>query len=194
MSALYIEVKTLPDSIKDALASVGYHRGDIDVEVSTQGRIGMAFGDGHRGVTVVVNLATGERKVQYGSWGGANPFVQNKFDDNPDARPELSPGTVCIHGSTGHRNIVHLIVHPDNAAPLLPEKVELSDRQKKILAQFRSLTSRGRKDQWEREPGDRPTEAELDELVAGGFLKRNKAGAIKITTEGRNASAGANYW
>jgi hypothetical protein len=168
MSALYIEVKTLPDSIKDALASVGYHRGDIDVEVSTQGRIGMAFGDGHRGVTVVVNLATGERKVQYGSWGGANPFVQNKFDDNPDARPELSP--------------------------LLPEKVELSDRQKKILAQFRSLTSRGRKDQWEREPGDRPTEAELDELVAGGFLKRNKAGAIKITTEGRNASAGANYW
>jgi hypothetical protein len=80
-----------------------------------------------------------------------------------------------------------IYIHPTAIAPLLPAAPAISDRDKSILLAFRSLTSAGRKDEWSRNAASRPTTEELDRLVAAGLLSRNKAGAMAITTEGRNA-------
>jgi hypothetical protein len=55
----------------------------------------------------------------------------------------------------------------------------LTDDEKQLLAQFRSL-----------KPAYRDTKGKEDmvtSLVSRGYLKQNKAGATQITTEGKNA-------
>jgi hypothetical protein len=58
------------------------------------------------------------------------------------------------------------------------------------LAQYRSLSSAGRKDEWQRFPASKPSDAEIDALVAKNLLSKNKAGAVSLTTDGRNAANG----
>lgn len=184
--SMHIETKSLPESLKAALRAVGYGAADIGVRVTETYSAQSCANDGQRGFTMAVNIATGERDEHHGSWGGANPFGANAVDSDGTARP-LAPGFVVVQGTTGYpRTFATLLVHPSNAAPLLPAKAELTDRQRSILGQFAGLTSAGRKNEWERYPASKPTEAEIAELVARGLLKQNKAGAISITTEGKN--------
>lgn len=184
--SMHIPTKTLPDSLKSALAAVGYGAADISVRVAETYSAQAPANDGQRGFTMAVNLATGERDERRGSWGGSNAFTVNAVDSDDTARP-LPPGFAVVQGTTGYpRTFATLIIHPSNAAPLLPAKAELTDRQRAILDQFASLTSAGRKNEWERYPASKPSDSEIAELVAAGMLKQNKAGALSITTEGKN--------
>ncbi len=186
---IHIQTKTLPDSLKSALSAVGYGAADVAIEV-TETYSAQAFAnDGQRGFTMAVNLATGERHERQGSWGGANPFSANAVDSDGAERP-LAPGFAVVQGTTGYpRTFATILLHPSNAAPLLPAKAGLTDRQRRILTQFGGLTSAGRKDEWERNHESRPTADEIAKLVAAGMLKQNKAGALSITTEGKNNRA-----
>jgi len=186
---MYIPTKTLPDSLRDALASVGYGRTDIEINVADHFSAPSAFGDGCRASAMVVELATGRREETQGSWGGANPFEAKPIDQGGSCA--LPPGFAALT-SSGFKNLWRLYIHPQNAAPLLPARSELSPRDAWILGCFAGLTSAGRKDEFVRHGRHGgPTPDEISSLVARGLLKSNRAGACQITTEGRNSAGEA---
>lgn len=189
MTAIEVETKALPDSVKRALALVGYGSRSIRVRASETVDVQNMGGDGMRGYYVVFALdGSVEPRVSYGSWGGPNPFETRQVDVD-DRKHPIPPGGAVIVGSTGGRGTYGVLhVHPSNIAPMLPPKTELTERQRDILGQWVSLSSAGRKTEWEYGRATKPTDVELDELCKLGFLKRNKAGAISITVEGRNAA------
>jgi hypothetical protein len=180
--------KDLPESIRAVLASLGYGKKDIRIEVSETVVVGQGGGDGRRSFYAIVALdGSVPPKQEYGSWGGANPFETRRVDHDQTPHP-IQSGFAVITGSSGVNVYATIHVHPSNIAPLLPVKVELNDRLRAVLKAFKELTSAGRKNEWEiYNPSSKPTEAELDELVNRKLLKRNKAGAMSITTEGKNA-------
>ena len=83
---MFVETKTLPDCLKDALRAVDYNKRDIAIE----GRTEMSLDSSpcftcSRGFTTIIDLANGTRRSEHGSWGGANPLsirlsiVMNEF-------------------------------------------------------------------------------------------------------------------
>jgi len=184
---MYVPVKTLPDSIRAALRSVGYGGKDIDVEVSETFQAPGSYGAGHRGRVLVVELATGRTQYAQGSYGGDNPFSTSPVDSYE--KSPLPPGFAAL--TSGHQKIWHLHLNPANAAAWLPGPPEVSPRERWILWAYDGLTSAGRKDEFERRGrGAAPSQDEITELVRRGFLKQNKAGAVQITTEGKNVRTG----
>jgi len=105
-------------------------------------------------------------------------FVTNRVDSD-DSEHTMLPGVAVITGSIGEKTYAYLTLHPENLVALLPAKVEVSARQKEILESIMTLKSSYR---------PKYPEAEIDELVTKGLLKKNKAGAISITTEGKNVA------
>ena len=188
---MYVETKTLPDSVQAALRAAGYHRADIEVEVKAELYARGAYGTGYRAYFALVNLATGETQVELGAWGGANPFSALPLDRPEPQRLTLVPGFAVLTGSVGHKALLDLVLHPDNAARWLPAPAEITPRDKWILGCFAGLTSAGRKNEFERRGKHAPQEAEIAGLVSRGYLSRNKAGATAITTKGRNAAGDA---
>lgn len=186
-NAIRIEIKTLPDTLRAALKSVSFHCTDIGVVVTDKVSANAQGSAGSRGFVLVVDIASGEMTRHTGSWGGANAFERRQVDLDTNEY-DMRAGLAVISGSTGHpRTFATLYLHQDNFARFLPAAPEISERDRTILAQFRSLTSAGRKDEWSRYPQSRPTETELVSLVSRGLLSRNAAGATKITTAGKNA-------
>jgi len=189
---IHCEIKTLPDSLRSALSAVGYGKRDIAVRPVETLSMHAEASDGSRGFVLLVDLATGRREEHWGSWGGANMFnPRNAVDLDTTPRP-VPPGMAIVKGSKGGHVFATVYISPANTAALLPAKSELTDRQRSILAQYKSLTSAGRANEWSRYPESKPTDAELGELVALGLLSRNRAGAVSITTAGKN-SAGRIY-
>lgn len=187
MNPITVRVKDLPDSLKVALKEVEYGAADINLEVSETISPLSQGGTGSRGFTLVVELSTGKFTKRLGSWGGAS--VEMKQVDFDDRGTPLLVGFAVVKGTLGYpRTFATITVNPVNMIKFLPESSKVTDRQKGILKAFDTLTSAGRKDEWAREPESAPTMDELDELVKGGFLSRNKAGATKITVEGKNAA------
>lgn len=186
----YCQVKELPRSLQAALDELNYHRADIEVRASETAHAGSASGDGYRAFDVVVDLATGARRVRWGSWGGGNPFQPNNPVDNDQREQPIPAGAAVINGSIGGGRPVwaYVTVHPDNMARLLPSAPEgsVTDRDLWILWTFKGLNSRGRREEWMRYRQVRPSEAELDHLAEQGLLKRSSNGATKITAPGRN--------
>lgn len=185
---MFIPVKTLPDAVKDALRDINYGRADIKVCVSDTVTPYSQGGGGTKGIVVGVNLEPGGTVVSYeGDWGGAG-FGCSPIDWNTTEYP-LKPNNAIIKGTVGYggtRATLHL--HPSNWAKFLPEASSVSDREKKVLKQFWGLTKAGRESEWEYDPASRPTDEELNDLVTRDLLSRNKTGAMKITTEGKNAA------
>lgn len=108
--------------------------------------------------------------------------------DFDDREKPLLEGFAVIKGILGYpRTIATININPANMVKFLPEPCSVTERQKSILKAFKELTSAGRKDEWARDPESAPSTEELDELVNLGLLSRNKAGATKITVEGKNA-------
>jgi hypothetical protein len=188
-SPVYVPTKELPQSVKDALKSVGYDRRDIGIVASETVSVGQGGGDGRRSFYAIVSLdGLVEPKVEYGSWGGANPFEMKRVDHDQVNHP-IHPGYAVIVGSEsgGTRVYATMHLHPSNLAPLLPAKAEISDRLRGILKDFVSLTSAGRKAEWEiYNTSSKPTSEELETLIGMDLLKKNKAGAVSITTKGKN--------
>ena len=186
MNSIAVLVKDLPDCLKVALKEVEYGAADINISVSdtisplSQGSMGS------RGFTLVVELSTGKFTKRLGSWGGAS--AEMKQVDFDDRGTPLLVGFAVVKGTLGYpRTFATITVNPENMVKFLPKPSSVTERQKSILKAFNTLTSAGRKDEWARDPESAPTAEELDELVKGGFLSRNRAGAIKITVEGKNA-------
>ncbi len=185
-----VRTKELPDSLKEALRQVGYGAQDVAVEVATEVSPMSPGGQGQRGFSAVVELSTGLSKIRYGNWGGSSPAGQAQVD--ADDRPSpLLPGFAVIKGAIGNRTFATIYLSPENVAKFLPATPDLTPRELGILAQFRSLSSAGRRDEWQRFPQSRPSDGEIDSLVAKGLLAKNKAGAVSMTTEGKNASRDA---
>lgn len=186
---MYTQVKDLPESIQSALSSIGYGRKDISLEVAESISPSVGGGDGLRGFCIIVNIETGERKTEVGSWGGSNMFAEsasNRVDS--DHNNYLIPVNVAvIKGSYGRDRPVYatITISSSNMIKALPEKVELSDRERWIMYGYKSLTSQGRKNDYSRN-NDIPTAADLNSLVERGLLKRNSAGHCQITTDGKN--------
>lgn len=188
MSIVYVETKTLPDTIATALAGAGYHRPTVGVYVSDTASVACAGGDGLRGFAVLLDIDTGRSETFHGSWGGANPFQSNAVDSDTRERP-LPPSGCVINGHEGGGKPVYasLTIHPSRAAKLLPAPAEaLSERLSLVLGAFARFNSRGRSEWFGRHGA--ATEAELVELESRGFIKRNKAGAVTCTATGRNAA------
>lgn len=182
---MYMQVKDLPDALKNALASVGYSRADIDIKVSETGSLLSSGGDGRRGFAILVNMSTNEYKTHWGSWGGSNMFSpDNQVDNNDQSYPIPENGAV-INGSTGEKVYATITISPANAAKLLPTTGIVSDREADILKIFKSYTSKYRKEYLTRH---NVTEDEIKSLASRGYLKVNKVG-IQITTEGKNLAS-----
>jgi len=180
-------VKDLPSTVQNALRSIGYAKKDIGVNAEEKTSVGDCGCDGRRSFVMLLDLASGESKTMRGSWGGANIFNPRNQVDLDFEDYALPPGGAVIHASEGYGGVwASLTIHPSNVAKLLPASgSDVSEKDRKILAAIGGLKS----GPYRKEALDRlgTTPADLDSLVSRGFLSRNKAGAIAITTAGKNA-------
>ena len=90
----FVPTKSLPSSLLKALSDLGYRKTDIGVRAATQVspvNYGMA---GCRAYVAIVDLATGETKVTYGSWGGANAYALSNPVDLDTKAYQIPPNVV----------------------------------------------------------------------------------------------------
>lgn len=185
---LHAKIQDMPNAIKSALSSVGYTRKDIAVHAAETCCLAAGGGQGRREFAIVVNLATGERKETWGSWGGANMFnPQNAVDLDTRAHP-IPSNCVVIQGSVGESVYASIVALPTTLAPLLPAKADTTEKEQRILYAYGSLKSGPYRKQSLDGCGTLPSD--IDSLVARGLLSRNRGGAVQITTEGKNARDG----
>jgi hypothetical protein len=184
---MWVAVTDLPDAVRATLAAVSYGRSDIEVRVTTTAVMSHGGSQGTRAFTAMVNLDSGEREIVRGSWGGANMFAPTNPVDRDGTEYPLPANGVIVMGSEGYpRTFAALYVSP----ALMPRMIaappaELSPVERDALwchvgirgGQYRRDELRRRKVQ----PGT------VDALVARGLLKANRAGAVQVTTDGRNA-------
>ena len=186
---MHIAVKDLPDSLQRALDAAGFHKTDVEIEARQSVDPRGGGGNGVRGGLMAVNMATGEiSRVVWGAWGGSNMFAENAIDDGPSQEIGANGAIIRIWQGGGRPTMATVYVRPETLTPMLPAAPTLTDRARAILAVYKSIRGGHRAEYL---PGVAP--AEIDDLVSGGFLKRNKAGSIRISTAGKN-SAGSDYF
>lgn len=185
---MYIAIRELPRPIQDALASVGYGRQDVDVQIAEEVSPGSGGQDGQRTFFSVINLETGTHRTSYGSWGGSNMFVTTQADEDRGSYP-LPVNAAVVKGSSGGvGTFATVYIGPANAARLLPAAdTSLSEQEKLILGGYKCLKSGPYRQDHLRKC--KATPAIIVSLVERGYLTMNKAGAVGITTSGRNAAA-----
>lgn len=189
---MFVATKDLPATLKDALFALGFNRADIAVTAKETFSAALCANDGCRGFVCLVNLATGERMSEKGSWGGANPFEARIVDSDDSTRP-LPVGFAVILGYEGGGRPVSagVSVHPQTMAPgLLPAPTEaLPAKQLAALCAVRE-TKGGtyRVERFDREGLGKygPQNEHVAALVSAGLLKATAAGAISVTTAGKN--------
>lgn len=187
MPRQYVDVRNLDDAIQTALKAVNFNKTSIAVTASERVTLSSSGGDGSKAFAVLVDLNTNRHVVHYGSWGGANMFTPNNPVDNDHNSYPLPGNGVAITGSMGGGMPVMASLHvPASMVDhILPASAEtLPDVELAALAIFQSYKSAARPEYLQRH---RVTSGVLDALVERGLLKRNKAGATSITTDGRNA-------
>lgn len=194
----YQLVSELPECLINALKFVAYGSRDIEILPREKTAISYAGGDGRRGFAILVNLSTGEYKIHYGSWGGANAFnTKNQVDLNTQDYPIPENGAVIL-GSEGNKTFATIYLNPKNVLAALPEGDVLSDLDRKVMYAYGCLKSGSyRNDELARcgvkDPKNDPN---VRSLIERKFLKMDGRG-IQMTTEGRNTrknSAGSSSW
>jgi hypothetical protein len=183
---MHVEVKDLAPAVRDALERVRYGERDIQIVAAERVETFVAGGDGMRGFVVAVNLDTGERKGFAGSWGGSNPWSDSPVDS--DAAIELPLNGAVIKGTTGYpRTFATVYAHPNTVGRFLPsgEEEQLGEEEQNAIYCFAAIKG----GEYRREELERRnvSAATVDSLVERGYLKRNRAGATQITTQGKNA-------
>lgn len=188
MNSIYTNVSDLPSMIQSALCSVGYGRKDIQVETRESVSPLGGGGGGIRDFVCIVDLNTGTHKKEYGSWGGPNPWSAKRIDN--DRNEYTIPPNVCVlkgHEGGGRPVYCTLIVRPDMVVPWLPAPKTLTKRQQFIIDVLKKYNPRGRKENFNRGSRVPPSDAEMQTLQGMGLVKINKAGAVSLTVEGKNA-------
>lgn len=122
--------------------------------------------------------------------GGPNPFESKPVDQIYRPPIELPPNVAVITGyessGYGYPCSATIRVNPVTLTPMLPPVEELNKNELACLycydaikaGKYRSQYLAGLKQEV------------IDGMVARGYLERNKAGATKITTKGKNARRG----
>ena len=183
---MHTPITDLSPAIREALKSVDYHAADISVEAGETAA--PSWGDrGSRGFVVIINLTTGERRSVVGAWGGPNMFTSSPVDGRDVV--ELPPNGAAIVGTMGHpRTFARIIAHPQAFGNLLPsaeDAEELTHEEQQAIYCFAAIKGgEYRRDELRRR---KVSPATVDSLVERGYLKRNRAGATQITTQGKNA-------
>lgn len=186
---MYVQVNDLPSSLVSVLKSLGYGKTDIEIDAQEYVSPSLGSGTGLRAFFAMIDLGTGQVEVKYGSWGGSNMFSPNNQVDNDTSMYNIPPNIVVIRGHEGGGKPVYasVVMRPDMITPFLPlPKDELSPRLQWILDCFATLTSAGRKKEFTSYNHIGPSADEITTLENLGLIKKNKAGSISITTEGRN--------
>jgi hypothetical protein len=182
-----VAVKELPDSIRKALRDVGYRSRDIGVVPQETVSLNPYAGDGERGFAILVNLSTGASKTVHGDWGGSSPVVGPSIDRDHGMHPLPRDGVAIVGSAGGRGTYATIYVHPDSVVPLLPGDVEMSEREAGILRSM-GMTSSYRKELF---ADMKIQQDEIDALVKRGWISMNKAGALSLTTAGKNAAQSA---
>ena len=184
----HVSVREMPPSVQRALKEVGYHKSDIAVEVASEYTIFYPAGEGRRAFCAVVNLETGQSKVLYGSWGGANPYEKPSAVDADDTHRPLPPTAVVINGVEGGTVYATIRVSPSLMPALLPPSTEVTDQEKAALNVIGGIISSYRKQEFqERKLGlYGPTNPLILSLAKKGLVKILGSGGIQITTSGKN--------
>lgn len=185
---MWIETKSLPDSVRDVLARVSYGRRDVEVRVAETLVMSGVGSKGRRAFVAMVDLATGRSDVTYGSWGGPNPFVPDNAVDRDHGAYRLPDTAVIVLGSQGYpQTFLTLHVSPVLVPKMLPAAGEVPPTREELDALYAHGCIKGgayRREELRRR-GVRPET--VADLVARGLLSENRAGARMITTAGRNA-------
>lgn len=192
----YVLVKDLPEIVQQALDGVNFHKKDISVNTSETVTLGGGGGgDGHRSFVVLIDLDAERVQTLHGSWGGANMFNRTNAVDLDDQAHALPQNGLAIVGSMGGGIPVMARIHipASMAAKILtagPVGEPLTKVELDALSIFVGYKAFARPEYLSRAG---VTTAILDSLVERGFLKRNRAGATSITTQGKNAAGSNRY-
>jgi len=186
---MYIQVKTLPEPIQELLALIGYMKKDIKLETQEKISAFSAGSKGCRSFLAIINMFTNKHSIEYGSWGGANMFNPENRVDNDSKEYVIPPNFIIVKGEEGGGDPTRakIIIRPDMMIPFLPVKKELNSRLQWIIDVLIGYTSAGRKAQFHEYGKVPPMEQEWAELEKLGLIKRDKRGAVSLTTEGKNA-------
>jgi hypothetical protein len=186
---MYVEVKTLAPMIQNALKGVRY--GGRDIQVITTDRVSpsVAGGSGQRGFTIIINLSTGQSDKLMGSWGGANMFNPDNTVDLDTGQYVIPTNGVVIKGTTGYPR-TFATLYTTATGNLLPAgagdtEVLTDEEQQALYCHYSIKGGQYRRDELSRRGVLQST---VDSLVDRGYLKCNRAGAVSITTKGKNAS------
>lgn len=186
---MHISTKDLPRSLQSALSALGYHKADISVKAAEKFSVIDYGGAGRRAFACMVNLATGESQTMHGSWGGANAFAPTNHVDLDSTKRPLPDGFALIQGSEGNGPVYASVsVNPRNLSALLPEGAsdELTEKEKGALRLF-SYISSARKEYAKGMGVEFSASHPLfASLIQRGYIKANKAGAMQLTTKGKN--------
>ena len=171
----------------------GKRRGDVVVkEFRGPINVNSYWDDGSKDEYCLVDLAS----LECWQVPTSHPYFDRKTNGERCGELELRelPPNVClVQGGyfCGKSATYRLHFHPDNLAKLLPDSSAptVSDKAKAALNVICGIKSSYRQDEFNRSGlgmygANNPLVAELK---AAGFVKVNKAGAISVTTAGRNA-------
>jgi hypothetical protein len=192
---MYVQVKTLPEALINVLNQIGYTRADIKVEVDNTISPATGSFDGGRAFFAIVDMGTGQSDIKEGSWGGSNIFCPNNQVDNDTNSYPIPSNFAVIKGHSGGSKPVYayITVRSDMIVPWLNAGGSgLSPRLQWIVDTVCTYTSAGRKNEFNQYGRIAPREEEWLKLIELGLIKRTKAGAISITTEGKNARTSGN--
>lgn len=191
---MVVPTKDLPPFVQSTLKRLGYHARDIKIEMAETVSPIDYGGRGQQGKLVIIDMRNWSVfKELHGSWGGANMFNPNNAVDLDDNEYPIPVNAMVIKGSFGYHKFARIILNPVNAQKFLPpaEINELTDTEKSILGVYRGIKSSYRKEYLKNIKGF------SQELIKGladkGFLKINKAGAVSVTTKGKNVDVPRMY-
>ena len=184
---MFCLTKDLPESIQLALKVRNYNKRDIQVVVKEKESLYCGGGmQGYQSFSDLVNISSGECVKNTGSWGGANAYcLDNHVDlnDNYYTIPKDVAVLKGFHGGASGTTHCTITLSPANVLPLLQaskQTEELSKEELNLLGYFRSYKPAYRKPYI-----DALGKEGIDKLVNEGYLSRNKAGSLSLTTKGK---------
>ena len=192
MATLHVEIKELPQTVRDVLKELKYGKRDIAVDVGTSFSIADSGGSGERAFWCIVNIATGQHHVEWGSWGGSNMFNPRNPVDLDNRPKPLPPGAVVIKGHIGDGpTYARIIAHPENVKLLAAPKDEseaLTEAEQKALNVIGGIKSGYRADEFRHQGlgSYGPANPVIQSLAAKGMISVTGVG-ISITTKGKGS-------